>query len=174
MISQPSQQVSCQLHSLPIMADTISLVGKFIQLRNRLKRIMKRRLNFLMNVVSQTYHSKTRLQGLDDAKTIAAVSRLKPGDEVQVKSRQSIKTTLNRWNQLKGCALMEEMWDYCGTRQQVYKRVERFLDERDYLMKKTRGIVILKDVICKGSKDFGACDRSCFFFWREEWLEKVN
>jgi len=149
-------------------------VGKFIQLRNRLKRIMKRRLNFLMNVVSQTYHSKTRLQGLDDAETIVAVTNLKPGDEVQVKSHQEIKGTLNRWNQLKGCALMEEMWDYCGTRQQVYKRVERFLDERDYLMKKTRGIVILKDVICKGSKDFGACDRSCFFFWREEWLEKVN
>jgi hypothetical protein len=28
---------------------------------------------------------------------------------------------------------MEEMWPFCGTTQKVFKRVEKFLDERDYL-----------------------------------------
>jgi hypothetical protein len=28
--------------------------------------------------------------------------------------------------------------------------------------------------MCQGTKDFGRCDRSCFFFWREEWLEKLG
>jgi len=174
MISQTAHKINCQLHSLPIMAAPISVLGKLIQLQNRLKRIMKRRLNFLMNVLSHTFNSKTRLPGPDDAEKIAAVTNLKPGDVVQVKSPQEIKATLNRWNQLKGCAFMEEMWEYCDTRQRVLKRIERFLDERDYLMKKIRGVVILKDIICRGTKDFGACDRCCFFFWREEWLEKVN
>ena len=69
---------------------------------------------------------------------------------------------------------MEEMWPYCGTTQKVFKRVEKFLDERDYLLKKCRGIVILEGIFCEGTKDFGQCDRSCFFFWREEWLEKID
>jgi hypothetical protein len=35
-------------------------------------------------------------------------------------------------------------------------------------------VAILDGVICNGTEDFGPCDRSCFFFWREEWLEKVD
>jgi hypothetical protein len=41
-------------------------------------------------------------------------------------------------------------------------------------MKQCKGIVILENVFCQGTKDFGACDRTCFFFWREEWLEKIE
>jgi hypothetical protein len=69
---------------------------------------------------------------------------------------------------------MEEMWRHCGTTQRVYKRVERFMDERDYLVKRCKGIVILEGVMCEGTKDFGPCDRSCFYFWREEWLERLH
>jgi hypothetical protein len=69
---------------------------------------------------------------------------------------------------------MEEMWCHCGTTQRVYKRVEKFMDERDYLVKRCKGIVILEGVMCEGTKDFGPCDRSCFYFWREEWLEKLH
>jgi hypothetical protein len=28
--------------------------------------------------------------------------------------------------------------------------------------------------MCKGTAEFGTCDRSCFVFWREEWLEKID
>ena len=103
-----------------------------------------------------------------------SIGLLKPGDLVQVKSKAEIQATLNRWNQLKRCAFMEEMGPYCGTTQRVFKRVEKFLDERDYLMKKCKGIIILEGVYCEGTRDFGACDRSCFFFWREEWLKKAG
>lgn len=99
---------------------------------------------------------------------------LQRGDSVRVRSKEDIEATLNKWNQLKGCAFMEEMWPYCGTVQKVHGRVVKFLDERDYLLKKCRGIILLENVFCEGTKDFGACDRSCFFFWREEWLEKVD
>jgi hypothetical protein len=99
---------------------------------------------------------------------------LHPGDIVRIKSRDQIKATLDNWNRLKGCAFMEEMWAYCDTTQRVLKKVEQFLDERDYHIKKCKSVFLLDGIICNGTKDFGRCDRSCFFFWREEWIEKLN
>lgn len=46
--------------------------------------------------------------------------------------------------------------------------MEHFLDERDYKVKKVKGIVLLEGVIYQGTPVFGRCDRSCFLFWREE------
>jgi hypothetical protein len=95
------------------------------------------------------------------------------GEYVTVKSREEIQKTLDRWNQLQRCSFMEEMWPYCGSRQRILKRVEKFLDERDYRVKKCRKIYLLEGAMCQGTRDFGPCDRSCFFFWREEWLDKM-
>lgn len=69
---------------------------------------------------------------------------------------------------------MEEMEPYCNTKQRVFKRVNQFLDERDYRLKKCQGILLLEGILCQGTRDFGPCDRFCFFFWREEWLERVG
>jgi hypothetical protein len=102
-------------------------------------------------------------------------SSFKPGNLVRVRSREEIQATLNRWGQLKGCMFMsEEMSPYCGTIQRVFKPMERFVDERDYHVKKTHGIILLQGLHCQGTVDYGRCDRACFFFWREEWLEKLN
>jgi hypothetical protein len=99
---------------------------------------------------------------------------LKPGEWVRVRSREEIEATLNPWKEMKGCAVLADMWQYCGTNQKVLKSMRRFLDERDYQVKKCRGIVLLEGVICQGTPVFGQCDRCCHFFWREEWLEKVK
>ncbi len=97
---------------------------------------------------------------------------LQPGDTVRVGSKEEIEATLDNWNQLRGCAFMEEMWSYCGSTHRVLKPVRMFLDERDYTVKQCRGIYLLEEAMCNGTRDFGKCDRSCFFFWREEWLVK--
>jgi hypothetical protein len=99
---------------------------------------------------------------------------LKAGDWVRVRSREEIEATLDRWKELKGCAFLEYMWPYCGTTQRVLQPMERFLDERDYKVKKVRGLVLLEGVICRGTPVFGRCDRLCHLFWREEWLEKID
>ena len=96
-----------------------------------------------------------------------------PGDWVRIRTREEIELTLDRWKELKGCAFLENMQQYCGTTQQVLRPVERFLDERDYQVKKCRGVVLLEKMICPGTPVFGRCDRSCYFFWRVEWLEKI-
>lgn len=160
----------CQLMCLPDMAKPVSLGDVLWQRRKRVKRIVKRRWRFLINVLNSQGTknlNESRIKG-------TAAERLEAGDLVRVRSKEEVMKTLNRWNQLKGCSFMEEMLPYCGTTQRVLKRVQKFLDERDYLTKKCSGIVILDGVFCEGTHDFGACDRMCFFFWREGWLEKIN
>ncbi|NOZ81322.1 MAG: hypothetical protein GXP63_06655 [DPANN group archaeon] len=161
----------CQLYGFEGMAEPLGFTSRIWQRRNRLRRILKRRKNYIVNMLSEIVAPG---KAATNASVQGNAAVLHPGDLVRVRSREEILSTVNRWNQLKGCAFMEEMWPFCGSTQRVLKRVEKFLDERDYLMKKCRGIVILEGVFCEGTKDFGACDRTCFFFWREEWLEKVE
>jgi hypothetical protein len=66
------------------------------------------------------------------------------------------------------------MWQYCGTTQKVLKPVKRFVDERDCRVKKVKGVYLLEGVNCQGFELYGECDRACFYFWREEWLEKLE
>jgi metal-dependent hydrolase (beta-lactamase superfamily II) len=99
---------------------------------------------------------------------------LKTGDWVRVRSLKEIAEIVNHWKQVKGCAFMPEMAKYCGTTQRVLKSMKRFVDERDLLIKKSNGIILLEGIMCEGTEDFGRCDRSCFRVWREEWLERIE
>jgi hypothetical protein len=95
------------------------------------------------------------------------------GELVRVRSCEEINSTLNPFKELKGCAFLPDMYQYCGTQQRVLKSMQRFMDERDYKMKKARGVILLENVMCNGTPTFGICDRCCFLFWREEWLERI-
>lgn len=104
----------------------------------------------------------------------APSGKLKAGDWVRVRSWEEIQPMLDPFKETRGCAFLGGMRQYCNTKQRVFKSMERFLDERDYKVKKTRGVILLENVICEGTPAFGRCDRSCFLFWREEWLEKID
>lgn len=163
---------NCQLIFINSMSHSLNKIERLYQKCFRIKRILKRRICYLWNLMSELFNFKETLSSglLRDAN----VSNLQPCTMVRVRSRDEIRATLDRWNQLSGCVFMEEMWQYCGTIQKVFKRIEQFLDERDYLVKKCSGLVILENVFCHGTKDFGKCDRTCFYFWREEWLLKLG
>jgi hypothetical protein len=164
-------QPGCQIHGLEQMSEPLGRVEIAWQLRNRIKRIITRRWTHALN----QFWEVTGRRGVAPNMVVnAAANGLQAGDHVRVKSREEIQATLDRWNRLKGTSFMDEMWPYCGTTQGVLKRVDRFLDERDYRMKKCRGMIFLEGVMCEGTKDYGRCDRSCYFFWREEWLEKID
>ena len=162
----------CQSCSLSRSAKPIVTTELLRQRLNRLKMIIKRRCRYIVNWVCKIPSGQS--QSLPSKAKNPTIGVLKAGDLVRVRSREEIQATLNNWNQLKGCAFMDEMWSYCGTTQRVFKRVERFLDERDYLVKRCKGIVLLEGLICEGTKAYGPCDRSCFYFWREEWLERIQ
>ncbi|MGW8178310.1 MAG: hypothetical protein ACWGQW_06030 [bacterium] len=166
-----SMSPKCQIHCLGQIAEPLRRIDRIGQLRFKAKRVLRRRLRYVHNRISRTGsavspasapHARTAGQGLET------------GQLVRVKSRDEIQSTLDNWGYLRGCGFMEEMWPYCGTEQQVFKPVRSFLDERDYKVKKVRSTVILEGVHCKGTNDYGRCDRNCYFFWREEWLEKID
>jgi hypothetical protein len=133
------------------------------------ERTLKKHTNNLMNRFRKATGKSTK-----PASPPQKNPPLQTGDVVRVRSMEEIKSTLDNWGLLKGCGFMPEMAEYCGTTQRVHKRMERFVDERDLRVKKCRGIILLDGVECHGTAQFGTCDRSCLFFWREEWLEKIG
>jgi hypothetical protein len=128
--------------------------------------------------LKRAYYASVGLRGVSPqqlaAKDFAPAIPFSEGDLVRVRSREEIQSTLDPFKELKGCAFLPEMYEYCGTRQHVFKSMRTFMDERDYKLKKVRGVILLGNVFCHGTPTFGACDRCCFLFWREEWLEKVS
>jgi hypothetical protein len=146
-----------------------------------LKRSLARPWNYVIKpqikkIVRTLYSWKqpSRVKGKAEPSAPAPIYHLQAGDVIRVRSKDEIEATLDPFKELKGCAFLEYMWQYCGTTQKVLQPVERFLDERDYKVKKARGVVLLEGVLCHGTPVFGRCDRACHLFWREEWLEKLE
>jgi len=174
-------QIGCQIQCLDRMPDPTAEVI-LPPLGRRLKLKLTRRLDprakrAILGYLDHVFHWFSMLTGESKQSSSPAktpTTRLKAGDVVRVRSREEIQATLNYWRELKGCTMMQEMWPYCGTTQRVLKSVERFFDERDCRLKKCRGVVSLEGLECQGTEKFGPCDRSCFYFWREEWLEKID
>jgi hypothetical protein len=136
---------------------------------------IKRKLKTIFRDFSDLFsNSRKRGQASSELEGKSMSPKLEVGDRVQIRSREEIQFTLNYWHELKNCGFMADMWKYCGTTQRVLKPVERFVDERDYRVKRVRGVYLLEGVICQGSSTYGRCDRACFFFWREEWLKKIE
>ncbi len=177
------EPIQCQIQQLPGLFERYAEIPPE-SLPRRLRLAVRRRLNSHQVRVLKTKSGRfidrvLEFTGARRKAPIAVndpyVSAFRPGDLVRVRSRAEIDATLNRWGQLKGCTFMpSEMTPYCNTTQRVFKPMERFVDERDYHVKKASGIILLEGVHCQGTTDYGRCDRSCFFFWREEWLEKLD
>jgi hypothetical protein len=172
----------CQCHCVPQLSEgTIQVRPPSFKswLKLTLKRSLggstKRKLKMHSARLAQ---SIGKLAGKSDAlpvvETVSQRVSLVAGDLVRVRSEEEIRATLNAWNELKGCMLMDAQQQYCGTTQRVLKPVERFVDERDYRVKRAKGLILLEGLICEGTPDYGRCDRACFYFWREEWLEKIE
>jgi len=175
-------QIDCQLPCLPNFSEGYAEVPPE-SLARRLRLALRRSLNARQVRVFKMRSSRVidwflKLTGRSNrssaSETGATSSSLKAGDWVRVRSREGIQATLNPWKQLKGCTFMPEMLPYCGTTQRVLKRMERFVDERDYQVRKCQGIILLVGLNCHGTSHYGRCDRACYYFWREEWLEKIN
>jgi hypothetical protein len=98
------------------------------------------------------------------------VLHLQPGELVQVKSEQEIRATLDEDDRHRGLLWMPDMARFCGGRHRVYKRVERIMLESSGEIRRLRDTVLLEGVMCEDLYD---CDRSCFHFWREAWLQRA-
>jgi hypothetical protein len=101
---------------------------------------------------------------------------LEAGDRVRVRPAEYIRATLDEKGCLKGCGFGLGQYQYCGREFTVVRRVDNFFDEGRARMLKGRNLVLLDTVHCDGSSSrfTHGCDRMCFYFWRTEWLEKVE
>jgi hypothetical protein len=99
---------------------------------------------------------------------------IKAGDMVRVRSVEEIKSTLDRNGKYEdGLLFIDEMTKYCGNSYRVLKRVNKIFDSKVWRMKKSHDIVILEGVFCHGYGAYQECDRTCPFFWKDAWLEKM-
>lgn len=171
-------QCECQLPNLPSIQSDKPIFNKW-SLRLTVRRLLGAKLSRKVeNFRNNALNLRTKLQGnpgrpLVDINTLSTES-FEAGDLVRVRSINFIETTLNHSWRLKGCSFAPEMKQYCGTIQKVLKPVKRFVDERDLRVRNARGIVLLEGITCQGTTSFGPCDRCCYFFWRVEWLEKLD
>jgi hypothetical protein len=103
---------------------------------------------------------------------------LKPGDMVQVKSREEIVATLGPDGKNRGLFFDLEMLPYCGGTYRVKKRVTRFIDDRSggRMIELKSDCVTLEGVVCSGERSEVRwfCPREIQSFWREAWLRRVE
>lgn len=107
------------------------------------------------------------------AKSGTPILDLRPGEWVEVRPVKEIFATLDDQRKLRGLRFTPEMAKFCGRRFKVYKKLNKIILEATGEL---RGIksptVLLEGVFCDGTAH-GGCDRSCFCFWREQWLERT-
>lgn len=102
---------------------------------------------------------------------------LKPGEVVEVRSREEIARTLDESARLRGLVYTAEMNPACGKRFQVKERIERLIDERNGRMIEIKSdCVTLEGFICTGEHTRGAwfCAREHYPIWREAWLKRAE
>jgi len=97
---------------------------------------------------------------------------LQPSELVEVKSLAEILETLDENGRYRGLTFTPEMRQHCGKRYRVFKRLELMFDEYHKSQRRVKNTVLLEGVVCGGA-GLG-CDRSCFLYWREIWLRRVQ
>jgi hypothetical protein len=103
---------------------------------------------------------------------------LKPGEWVEVRSKEEIAATLTPKGYNRGLWFDREMAAFCGGKYQVRERIVHFIDEfRDNgrMVEMKRDAVTLEGVFCSGelSRQRWFCPRQIYPYWRECWLRRV-
>jgi hypothetical protein len=106
-------------------------------------------------------------------KTPEASLDLKPGDWVQIKSKEEIAATLDYRGRNRGLYFTPQMMIFCGRSYKVKSRVERIVDEVTGKMRRLKSTVLLEDAICEGHTVCGGCPRRAYHLWREIWLRRL-
>jgi len=98
---------------------------------------------------------------------------LRPGDIVQVRTKEEIAATLDASGEVEGLPFMAEMEAYCGKVFRVHRRVDKINDMRNKTgLRRMHNAVTLTEVRCSGSLH-GGCDAECQIIWKDAWLKRM-
>ncbi|MFZ7131985.1 MAG: hypothetical protein ACOWWR_06465, partial [Eubacteriales bacterium] len=95
----------------------------------------------------------------------------------KIKPLEIINQTLDSNKKLDGLLFTEQMKNYCGNQYQIQRMVDSFFNEHQMRTFRPRSpIYILKGLFCEGElkRVSMKCDRTCYLFWHQDWLEKIN
>lgn len=96
---------------------------------------------------------------------------LQRGEEVQVRSLDEIRATLDERGALQGIPFMPEMERFAGRRARVWRRADRLCVEGAATHRRLDRTVFLEGLRCDGSAHAG-CQRACLILWNEAWLRR--
>ncbi|HVX41504.1 MAG TPA: hypothetical protein VHB25_18235 [Gemmatimonadaceae bacterium] len=190
--ASPAGRGICQLQHAP---DAVTALRRDERIAMRADKLLRRALLRVGKVIADprvVFH-KLAARGkrsttsahanAQPSATTAAIPRrhdppLAAGDRVRVRSRAEIAATLDASGVCDGMTFLDVVMEkYCGRTFTVRGRVNRFFDERNWKMLKLRDAVLLDGAFCEPPRsagvDWAGCDRSCFLFWKEAWLERV-
>ena len=149
----------------------------------RLSSALKRRLRKLPRMLAgrtaksagSGYSHREHTDGLEISPPVER-NLFHPGDIVEVLPLEDIEKTLDERGCFEGLGFMHPMRKYCEKRARVMKKARTIFDERKWKMIKVRNVYLVEGMMCDGRDVFDAegCDRSCFFFWKDAWLRKVE
>lgn len=147
---------------------------KLLDISNRVNTLLKRIVKFIF----LRKRERRKSQKLKGEVIAMPPLNLKVGERVRIKTLEEIKMTLDKNNKFQGLEYTLAMDKYCGGTFKVFKRVERAFDERKWKLAKVKDVVLLEGVFCDGDSgievDWDGCDRSCFLWWKEAWLERLD
>jgi hypothetical protein len=104
----------------------------------------------------------------------SGVLALRPGEWVEVRSKDEILATLSQKATLDALPFMPEMFVYCGQQFRVFKRADKTCDTIDKTgARRIHDTVHLDSLRCDGSAH-GGCEARCLIFWKEAWLKRVS
>lgn len=163
--------MACQLTNIKDMRSKNSWLSDVFQLRVKVLRKLKRELIFLKNNLL-----KIMTKRKDNGNLHHSEQNLAVGDIVRVKGAAQIWRMLDTREKYKGCRFIDEMYEYCDRTYRVLKIVDYFYDETKRKICKCKNMVLLEGVVCSGRQRLYSysCDRSCFFFWHVDWIDKIN
>jgi len=161
-----SEEPVCQIEEMPFDRLIDRIIDSYpIRAAKHIFNMVRRRILALLGARKAQQGSSPR--------SLPPVSLdLKPGELVEVRSLEEIRSTLDHRDKLAGLTFMPEMAKYCGKRFKVVKRVERYTVEGRG-MRRLKNTVFLDGVFCDG-QFHGECDRTCFCLWREAWLKRAD
>jgi hypothetical protein len=170
---------NCQVQSVSKIGE--GLVNLTLTFKQKMRILLSRMVpskpkRQIKAFVNRYYQAKeTRAGGAECKEVVPVVApSFQAGELVRVRTAEEIEATLDHWRQLKGCGFMSGMRKYYGTTQIVLKPVKRFIDERENRVVRSGNLYLLDGLMCQGIGSSGRCDRSCHFFWRAEWLAKLD
>ena len=165
---------NCQLQHLYEATEDIAAIDRLTTFILRFTTYCQRRTAKWIGV-PRTYRQGTTT-GTSIDNDITGIPPLKEGDLVQVLPLQEIQKTLDENGNCDRMKFLGGMERFCGKKFRVLKEIKFMFDEKSWRIVRLKNAVLLQDQICdsKGQYDKEGCDRSCFYFWKEQWLRKVE